>query len=167
MSAPTITQQIEALRHRALSGLFFTALHPEAPEHGTAFQFWSGYLKALKDLRNDTGQCAALRDQQSSGYQAPGYLQAAFAALPVGAEFASVAAVQQFLAAQGVQVAGDAVTDLQVGAVQQLEHGKGRAVHLNDEHAAPVVDGNDGALHGAPSLGVDGATTVAQQGGAA
>lgn len=162
----TVGLQIEALKNRALSGLFFTALHTDAPEHASAFRFWRGYVKALQDLSDGAGYGAALRDQQTSGYQPAGYLKAAFAALPVHADFATVAQVQQFLASQGVQLSSDSVADLQVGTVQQFEHGEGSTIDLNDEHAAPMVDGNDGALHG-ELPGVGDATTVAQEGGAA
>lgn len=154
---------IEALRQRALSSLFFTALHTQAPEHESAFQFWSGYLKALKDLGSGCASAAALRDADRSGYEPPSYLKAAFAALPVGAEFTTVTQVQQFLAAQGVQVPGNAVAYLQADVVQQLEDGKGRPVDLHYEHAAPMVDGCDGAggAHGGSQGQVDGFHIVA------
>lgn len=158
-------QAAAALRMRAVGSLLFTASHPSAPEHLTAFHFWRGYLKALADVTGDAARAVLLADARRSGYEPPSYLQRAFAALPERIEALTLAQVQQFLATQGVEVSADAVAHLKVDAAEQLEDDKGVIVHPHDEHAAAVVDGDDGAQHGnAPC--VDGAATVAQEGSA-
>ena len=155
--------EIQALLARAKTGMLFNASRAPSPLSETGFTFWRGYLSALKDLSNPSTAWAAQRDASLSGYEPPSYLKAAFAALPVDLESLTFAQVQQFLTVNGVEITGDEITHGELNAAQHLEHGKGVALHLDDEHAAAVVDGNDGSLHGDSSL----RTTVAQQGGAA
>lgn len=154
--------EIQALLARAKTGMLFNASRAPSPLSETGFSFWRGYLSALKDLSNPSTAWAAQRDASLSGYEPPSYLKAAFAALPEDVESLTFTQVQQFLAAKGVEITGDEITHGELNAVQQLENSKGVAIHLDDEHAAAAVDGNDGSLHGDSSL----RATVAQQGGA-
>lgn len=159
----TQSPEIQALMARAMTGMLLNASRARGPLSETGFSFWRGYLKALRDLSSSTATSVAMRDAMRSGYEPPGYLKAAFTALPVDVESLTLAQVQQHLTAYGVEITADAITHGQLDAVQQLEDSKSVVIHLDDEHAAAVVDGDDGSLHGDSSLRI----TVAQQGGAA
>lgn len=103
----TLADQVAALRQRGLVGLLFAAQNTECTGHELAFRFWQGYLNALHGISSGHAAMAAQVDAQRSGYEPPAYLQAAFAALPNRVESATLAEVQEFLAAQGVQLTGD------------------------------------------------------------
>lgn len=155
--------EIQALMARAKTGMLFNASRARSPLSEAGFTFWRGYLSALKALSSSSTAWAVQRDASRSGYEPPSYLKAAFTALPVDLESLTFAQVQQFLTVNGVEITADEIPHGQVDAVTQLEDGKGATVHLHDEHAAAVVDGDDGSLHGDSPL----RTTVAQEGGAA
>lgn len=137
---------LEALRQRAVAGMLHCA---QTQQHGW-FLFWQGYTKALSDALAGAGQAVAAKDAPS-GYEPPAHLKAAWAALPECVEALTIADVQQLLAAQGIEVATESVTDLNVLRRQELKNTEVAAVHLDDEHAAAVVNGDDGTgLHGDP-----------------
>jgi len=97
---------IEALRNRAITGLLFNAGRSFVSAGEVGFSFWSGYLKALQDVRSGAGGTLAHLDAISpSGYEPPSHFKAAFAALAERAEALTFAEVQQLLAAQAVEVA--------------------------------------------------------------
>lgn len=161
-----LDHEIEALRKRALCGMFFTAGNPGVAEYPSAFYFWRGVINALDTIRSGGASVMAARDKATSGYVPPSYLQRAFASLPKGIESASLAKVQEFLAASGVQIATDLVADSDADVGQQLKDHAVSADHLNDEHATAGVDFDNGPKH-VRSL-PDGETTiVAGEGGAA
>jgi len=134
---------IDTLRNRAIAGLLFGA----AVNHPEQFLLWKGYLKALLDLSRPNAGKPTLREVASGGYQPPACLQRAWAALPECIERFSLTEVQQFLAAQGLEITRDHVSDRQFKAVLQTENRKVTAVDLDDEHAVPVVDMGDDATH--------------------
>ena len=98
---------IATLRNRAIAGLLFSAgaTHPEQ------FLFWRGYLKALLDLSRPSAGKPTLREIASGGYEPPACLQRAWTALPESIERLTLPEVQQFLAAQGVEITRDHVSD--------------------------------------------------------
>lgn len=149
-----------ALQARAQAGLLAAALDGNPAR----FAFFSGQLSFARNLGNGTGERLAAKDAAlaASGDHAQTSLERAWAALPVGAEKLTMAQVQQLLTAQGIKVAFDGVAGVDIDPVEQFEHGKATA-KLNDEHAAPAVDGVNGTLHVPLPLEV---TTVAQEGGA-
>lgn len=162
----TESAALDALRNRAITGLLVNESNPAASAGVVGFSFWQGYIKALQDVRNGAGSTLAGMDEARLGYEPAGHLKAAFAALAECAESATFAQVQQILAAQGVQVAGQPVAHGQFNAAQQLKDGVVAVVNPHDEHAAAGIDCNDGAIHGASPCGVN-AATVALEGGAA
>lgn len=130
---------IYALRSRAAR----LATDHELPE--SLQQFWKGYAKGLDDLVGTAGAQAAAKDE-TLGDQAQGGGLTAGARLPKGAEQPATAAVSQSDTAQGLQLAADRRTDLQVDRVEQLDGEEVAVVHISDnEHAAQRVDRNDGA----------------------
>lgn len=154
---------LEALRQRAVAGMLHCA---QTQQHGW-FVFWQGYTKALSDALAGAGQAMAAKDAPS-GYEPPAHLKAAWAALPECVEALTIAEVQQLLAAQGIEVATESVTDLNVLRGQELKDAEVTAVHLDDEHAAAVVDGDDGTgLHGGlPGKACDAGMVVRSEAGA-
>lgn len=113
---------IQALRNQAIMGILIAAMGPEKPMRAS-FDFWLGFVYALRDLNNGTGTILALKDEERSGYQPPSELQAAFAALAKNAESLTLSEVQQILAAQFMRVACKPVAHGQIDAGQQLEDG--------------------------------------------
>ena len=100
------SQSLHALRQRGVVGM----LHSAQINETSMFWFWRGFTKALSDAIDGAGQPLAAIDAPS-GYEPPAYLKAAWAALPERVETLGIADVQQLLAAQGVEVASDPVTD--------------------------------------------------------
>lgn len=99
--------EIQALMARAKTGMLFNASRARSPLSESGFTFWSGYLKALKDLSTLSASWAAQRDASRSGYEPPSYLKAAFAALPVDLESLTFTQVQNFLVANGVEISAE------------------------------------------------------------
>jgi hypothetical protein len=134
---------IATLRNRAVTGLLFSA-STTRPEQ---FLFWRGYLKALLDLSRPNAGKPTLREIASGGYEPPAFLQRAWTALPERIERLTLPEVQQFLAAQGVEITRDHVSDRQFKTVLQTEGGEVTATDLNDEHPGSRVDVGDDAAH--------------------
>ena len=134
---------IATLRNRAIAGLLFSA----SANYREQFLIWRGYLKALLDLSRPNAGKPTLREIASSGYEPPACLQRAWTALPESIERLTLPEVQQFLAAQGVEITRDHVSDRQFKTVLQTESGKVPAADLNDEHPAAGVDVGDDAAH--------------------
>lgn len=151
---------LDALTQRAKTGFVYAAM---AGNERTC-NFFAGQLKFASDLASGAGNKLAAMDAARSGYEHPAGFEAAWAALPVGAEKLSMAEVQQILAAQGFQVAADAVAGVDVNATEHLKNSKVATVNLDDEHTALAVDGVHSALHADPLVEK---TTVSQEGGAA
>lgn len=145
----TITRAAaQALLDRATVLLLTAALQNHEPRA----QYARGSINTLRSLLTcDGAEFAARKDAASGAYQPPACLEAAWAALPIDVERLSLVEVQQFLAAQGVEIATKAVTHSQIDSVQQLENGEVATVNLNDEHAAHAVDVSDGSKHAEPS----------------
>lgn len=159
---------LTALLSRAHCGMLIAAL----ADRSDSFVAWRAYAKALTDLQNGKGLALATKDSKSGGYEPAGCLKAAWPGLPIGIELLTLANVQQFLAAQGVQISAETVPALQLDAAQQLDGNTVAVIHPDHEHAPAVVDVNDGASgHGKSfeTLGVDVQPTgiVTSQGGAA
>jgi hypothetical protein len=108
----------------------------------------------------------AQRDASMGGYLPQTGFEAAWAALPAGAERYTLAEVQQFLAGYGIEVSTDAVTHGNFYAATGLEHGKVSSVaDIHNEHDAARADLDDGSgFHSAPCV-VE--PTIVVQGGAA
>lgn len=160
----TKTEELQALRSRALVGLFFAASANPSESHNAAFSFWQGYIKAADDIASGCGSTLAGLDGASSGYQAPSVFQRALATLPKHIEHAPLSEVQKFLASCGVEIAAHAVSNSDINAAEDLKNGASMAVDLDNKHPAPGIDRNDCSLHSAP----DGETAiVATEGGAA
>lgn len=108
---------ITAMRNRAAQTVLVTAHQGKAHQ----FVFAQGMLKALNSLLNrpEPAKFAAVRDASMGGYQPLTGFEAAWAALPVCMESLSLVEVQQFLTAQGVQIATDAVANSQLDAAEQ------------------------------------------------
>lgn len=102
----------------------------------------------FEEVRNVARELRLVAEGRWSGsapYEPPPLLQAAWAALPVGIEWMPISQVQKFLSAQGVELAADDVSHVEVDAGQQLEHAEGAAFDLEQEQAAGRVDGHYGA----------------------
>lgn len=126
-----------------------------------------GALNHLRALANGVGQKAADNDASAGGYQPPALFERAWPRLPVDIEYLTMAEVQEFLRAQGIELAADAVAHSQLDGVVQLEDGKLPGVVANDEHGATRADLADGSgvvVHGARPGGD--AAIVAQVGAA-
>lgn len=161
-----LDDEIEALRKRALCGMFFTAANPQTPGHPDNFYFWRGFINALDAVRSGSASVLVARDTENSGYSPPGYFQRAFASLPAGIESASLADVQKFLVSNGVQITADLIPDSDLDVGQQIKDHAVAADHLNDEHATAGVDFDNGPEH-LSSLHDGETAIVAGQGGAA
>lgn len=125
---------------RARMGALLAAASGQA-ESFKVFQTMAG---TLAELVRGNYRFVALKDQ-SIPYQAPGAFEAAWAALPVGPEAMSLADMQQFLRGQGVEVAGDDITGLDVRAAEQFERDELAALTAQQEHPGAAVDGRHGA----------------------
>ncbi len=142
-----MNEAINALMARARAGLLVAA----DLENPAAFNFWLGYIDALRALSLDAQALDHIvsRDRSSGGYQPPAYLEAAFTALPKDVKALSLGDVQQFLRAQGIEPTCDLVSDRNVDGIEKLEHGKSASVDPHQEHAAAVVNHDHGAFaHG-------------------
>ena len=91
--------------------------------------------------------------------------EAAWAGLTHGLELLTTRQVQERFAAEGIEIAPDAVTDLQIEVAAQRPSAVFTVLGTNDEHAVAAVDvGDDSGLHGG-SQGLSSAIVV--QGGTA
>lgn len=149
---------VEAMHNRAKQRLLTQAWLGKAD----GLRFAQGALSELGALLNSKGPAfVAARDASMGGYQPLAGFEAAWAALPINAKNFTVAEVQEFLRFHGVKPAPDAVSNLRIDAIGDLENGKVSAVDLDDEHDAARAESDDGAgLHWAP-LEVVGADIVA------
>lgn len=156
-------EEIDALLRRA------DALkdHDGVPESIQAF--WCGYAKGLRDLQSGGGRKAAAKDL--AGQHLASVPNAAWSALPIDGEGFTSPDVEEILAAQRLQIAGQLITDFEVDGVQQLENGKLAASILHDKHPVSVVDANDrSASHvsscfaGGTSMAQDPAATACSKG---
>ena len=108
-------------------------------------------IKTLNSLRDGTAQSAAALHQSKGGYDVPASWQAAWASLPIGVENFTMAQVQEFLGAKGVQLASNRVANRQINGVEQLKNDELAIVNPQDKHPATAADVDDGsALHAAP-----------------
>ena len=147
MSVAIPREAAQALLNRAITGLLFSA-SINAPDRA---QFWRGSINALRGVLDTERANFMARKDASCAYQPPAGLEAAWAALPDNIERLSFAEVQQFLAAQGVQITTHTIANSQVDAVLQFKDREVATVNLNDEHAAHAVDVSDGSKHAEPS----------------
>jgi hypothetical protein len=122
---------------RARMGALFAAAWGNAAR----FNVFQTMARTLADLLNGSYQYAAVKDA-SRPYEPPSGFEAAWAALPVSPEVLSMADMQQFLRGQGVDVAGDEVTELDVDACKQLKDDEFAAFRAQQEHAGAAVDGH-------------------------
>jgi hypothetical protein len=122
---------------RARMGALFAAAWGNAAR----FNVFQTMAITLAELVRGNYRFVALKDQ-SIPYQAPGAFEAAWAALPVGPEAMSLADMQQFLRGQGVEVAGDDITGLDVRAAEQFERDEFAAFTAQQEHPGAAVDGH-------------------------
>lgn len=151
----TTSAAIEALLLRARTGLISEALQPSNRPH--YFDFWSGYAKALNDLRSGAGELLAAKDA-ALPYEPPGYLRAAAEALHVHTYALTRVEIVERVRQAGIEISANPLPDFHVIPAAQLVHGAVATVDLHGEHAAPrVVDNDDALVH---------ATSV-EQGGAA
>ncbi len=134
---------IATLRNRAIAGLLFSA----SANYREQFLIWRGYLKALLDLSRPNAGKPTQREIASGGYEPPAFLQSAWSTLPERVERLTLPEVQQFLAAQGVEITRYHVSDSQLKTVLQTESGEVTAANLNDEHPVARVDVGDDATH--------------------
>jgi len=145
----TITRDAaQALLDRATVLLLTAALQ----NNESRAQFARGSINTLRSLLTCDGtEFAARKDAASGAYQPPACLEAAWAALPIDIERLSLAEVQQFLTAQGVEIAPHLIADRNLKTVQQPKNDEIAALDLHNEHAATRVDVGNGSEHGKPS----------------
>lgn len=138
-------QAISAMRHRAAQLVLTMAWLGRRDQ----MHFGQGSLKALDELLNhfETAQFTAQRDASMGGYQPLGGFEAAWAALPEGLEYLTMAQVQQFLQSHAVEFPPDNVAHSQLNAGLQLKDGKVTAVDTHDEHGTAQADLNDVTGH--------------------
>lgn len=104
-------------------------------------------LSAL--LKSEAPGFLAQRAALMGGYQPLAGFEAAWAALPEGAERYTLAEVQQFLTSHGVEISADAITHGNFYAASGFEYDKvSSVVDIHNEHDAAQADLNDDAgLH--------------------
>lgn len=162
---------VAALLRLGRSGIIATAFTNNA----SALEFWKGYTEAARDLMSGVGAIAAAKDALTSGY-AQTDLQAAGACLPERTKGLTLAQVREILAAQGIEVATDAISHTDIGAGEVLEDNVVPRVDCDDEHPVARVHmrhSSDG--HGRSSTNQSDASlehanqgqSLAQKGGAA
>lgn len=138
---------ITALRHRAHTGLACAALVP-GQRREELHQFWQGYCKALRDLERGTGSKLAIKDATSGAYEPPAVLQGAIGQLRDDIENLTRAEIRQRVAAAGIELPFEPVTDLDVVPPSEFEDRRGAAVDSHHEHtSARVVEGDAARLH--------------------
>lgn len=128
------TAEVQAALDRAVASLLMQAM--------------LGETRRFEEVRRVARELRLVLDGRwigSAPYQPSPLLQAAWAALPVGIEWMPMFQVQKFLSSQGVELAADDVSHLEVDAGQQLEHAEGAAFDLQQEQAAGRVHGHYGA----------------------
>lgn len=115
-------------------------------------RFGQGGMNFLDALLRDVGAThAAARDASNGGYIPSAGIEAAWAALPKRAEDFSLAQMQQFLGAHGIELAPDAVTRCNLDGVVDLEDREFTTVNVQDEKTAPGIDVRNCAnQHSAP-----------------
>jgi hypothetical protein len=115
-------------------------------------RFGQGGMNFLDALLRDVGAThAAARDASNGGYIPSAGIEAAWAALPKRAENSSLAQMQKFLAAHGIELAPDAVTRCNLDGVADLEDHEFTTVNAHDEQPAPGIDVRNGTnQHSAP-----------------
>lgn len=152
---------IEAMYNRFGQLMLTCAALNNAPR----LSFAQGGFNALRSiLESKIAARAAKSDASVGGYQPLAGFEAAWAALPVGAERFTLTQMQEFLGANGVDISSYAVSNSQFDAVKQFKDGAVCAVNGNDEHSAARADLDDGSgLHGFTPLVC---ATVAQGGAA-
>ena len=154
--------EVQALYNRAKQLVLTMGCLGKAKE----LSFAQGAMCELGALLNSEAPgFAAQRDASMGGYQPLAGFEAAWAALPVGAERYTLGEVQQFLAGYGVEVSPDAVIYGNFYVAKTLKGGVLPMVNSHDEHGAARADLDDGAgLHESPCV-VE--PTIVVQGGAA
>ena len=103
--------EVQALLDRSLVGLLFAAQLGRP----NAYLMRRGTIDALQTLLRPPGcvNLAAL-DAKALGYEPPAYYKAAVAAFPFRGERLSMAEMQQFLLAHGVEITPDPIHDQKV-----------------------------------------------------
>lgn len=159
---PPITPAIvEALLNRSKQ-LVLTQAWLGLP-HGLAAA--QGAFGELFALLNSYGPAhLAEQDFLMGGYQPLAGFQAAWAALPIDAKYFSMAEMQEFLRAHGVEVPHDAVGQGNVHIAGQFKNSVIATVNGHDEHGTlgAELDDGSGLQSGAPV-----GAAIVQQGGAA
>lgn len=109
-------------------------------------RFGQGGMNFLDALLRDVGatHAAAARDASNGGYIPSAGIEAAWAALPKRAENSSLAQMQKFLAAHGIELAPDAVTRCNLDGVVDLEDHEFTTVNVHDEQPTPGIDVRNG-----------------------
>lgn len=150
----TLAQQIEALEHRAKTGLVFAAL----TGNDRTFAFCQAQLHVTTLLKDGTAQRLAEKDAALGGYQANAVLNTAAGCLTDDSYRIPRAEVAQILANAGIQQAFDSVAHANVVTAADLENSAVATVNLNHEHAAHSVVGDDGPhlVHAGPPIDVVG-----------
>ncbi|MBD9407158.1 hypothetical protein IB236_17570 [Acidovorax sp. ACV02] len=123
-----------AVLRRGQLGIAATAYTNNA----ATFEFWKGYTEAARDLINGVGALAAAKDELT-GSDAQTDLQAAGACLPERTKGLTLAQVREFLAAQGIEVAPDAISHTDIGAGEIFENNVVPRVDCDDEHPVARV----------------------------
>jgi len=113
--------------------------------------FFQGFLNALHCIERDGATKAAAAQASRGGYMPSAAFDACWSKLPENIERMTLTEVQQFLRANGVELAFDPVADQKLNAIEQFENKGIPVVDAHDEHAEPRVDVHDSSsLHAAP-----------------
>ena len=110
--------------------------------------FAQGGLNALRALATGAGQTGADLHASRGGYKPSALFDGVWSKLPNGIERFTLREVQEFLVANGVQLATDSVTNLGTGSVEYFKYEVFPAIDCHDEHDAARADLDDGSgLH--------------------
>ena len=152
---------VEAMYNRARQLMLTCAALSNAKSLG----FAQGSFNALRGiLQSEYPARAAKNDASVGGYQPLAGFEAAWAALPVGAERFTLAQMQEFLRTNGVEISAYSVPTSKLNTVEQLKNDEVSALNSHDEHGAARADLDDGSgLHGASPVVC---ATVAKDGAA-
>lgn len=160
MSETVTRDAVQALLNLSTQGQLICA----ATNKPLAYLQHQAAAKALRGLLDGAGQQAAELHASRGGYQPAACLQTAWTRLPEGVERFTLAQVQQFLVAQGVEVTTDVISHGRLMTGHQLEDCEISTTYLDDQEAAArVVIDDCSSLHGMSSSETD----MVVQGGAA
>lgn len=132
---------IEASMVRGMQRLIY-ALALNKPRNA---DFCRGYVQALRDLQNGLGDKLVAKDERLAAQGFPDAFQTARAGLAVHLERAPVTQVEQFLVAQGIEVATHAISDADFLRREVQPQTEVAVVAAHDEHAVSGVQVGDSA----------------------